>query len=430
MGAMNDVATPAPARTAHRGAVVPSRVRSIAYLNAQYPMLSMIFVIREVLQLKRLGFRIDVASINGSDRPPEGLTADERNESGHTYYVKAAGVGGALAAHARTLAGSPAGWWAGARLALRLGGADLRRLAMHAAYFTEGVMVGQWMRRTRQGHVHAHLGSLPATVGLYVKRVFDVGFSVTVHGPDEFYDAPGQALAEKVAAADFIVCISDFARSQLMKLSAHEHWPKLVVSRLGIDPSVFSPRPDPQGTGPFEILCVGRLTPAKGQHILLDAAAALVAQGRSIRLRIVGAGIDGDSLRRHAEALKLGDAIVFEGAVNQDRIRDLYARAHTFCLPSFAEGIPVVLMEAMAMEIPCVTTHITGIPELITSGVEGLLVPPSNVDALVQALGRLMDDPALRVRMGRAARQRVVADYDLAVNVERLARIFEERLAV
>jgi colanic acid/amylovoran biosynthesis glycosyltransferase len=406
------------------------QTRSIAYLNAQYPMLSMIFVIREVLQLKRLGFRIDVASINGSDRPPDGLTEDERRESALTYYVKAHGVVGAVSAHLRTLTASPGGWWQGVKLLRRLGGSDLKRLVMHAAYFTEAVMVGQWMKRVGHTHVHAHLGSLPATVGLYVKQVFPIGFSITVHGPDEFYDAHdhGQALAAKVAAADFVVCISDFARSQLMKLSPHEHWHKLVVSRLGIDPAVFAPRPDPGSKQRFEVIAVGRLTPAKGQHILLDAVAALKREGRELTLRIVGSGVDEASLKQHAQALQLGDSVVFEGAVNQDRIRSLYARAHCFSLPSFAEGIPVVLMEAMAMEIPCVTTHITGIPELITNGVDGLLVPPSNVQALAEAIARLMDDEPLRIAMGRAARAQVQARYDLARNVDTLAQVFAERV--
>jgi colanic acid/amylovoran biosynthesis glycosyltransferase len=145
--------------------------RAVAYLQAQYPMLSMIFVIREVLQLKRLGFRIDVASINGSDRPPEGLTDDERQESQLTYYVKAHGLGGALNAHVISVLRKPGGWLRGLGLVLRLGGTDIARLLMHLMYFTEALMVGVWMRRKGHSHLHAHLGSQPATVGLYVKRV-------------------------------------------------------------------------------------------------------------------------------------------------------------------------------------------------------------------------------------------------------------------
>jgi glycosyltransferase involved in cell wall biosynthesis len=120
--------------------------------------------------------------------------------------------------------------------------------------------------------------------------------------------------------------------------------------------------------------------------------------------------------------------VVFEGAVNQDRIRTLYAATDIFCIPSFAEGIPVVLMEAMAMEIPCVTTHITGIPELIRDGLDGLLVPPSDVPGLVEALARLMDDADLRERLGKSGRMRILEHYNLRHNVEKLAAIFAERV--
>lgn len=392
-------------------------------------MLSMIFVIREVLELKRQGFRIEVASINDPDRTIDRLTEIERGEAQLTYYVKADGGSGALRAHWNALLRRPLGWLRGLRQVVRLGGVDVSRLVMHLIYFTEALMVGDWMRRRDLTHVHAHLGSQPATVALYVKAVFDVGMSITVHGPDEFYDVHRQCLAEKVAAADFICCISDFARSQLMKLAPYEHWHKLVVSRLGVDPTVFSVRPPRVVGSCFEVLCVGRLTPAKGQHVLLDAVAALRRQGRAVRLLVVGAGTDSESLQRHATALSLGDAVVFAGAVDQDGIRAFYAAADCFCLPSFAEGIPVVLMEAMAIGVPCVTTHITGIPELIRHEIDGLLVPPSNVDALVHALARLMDDAPLRQRLSQSARLRVSQDYDLARNVEQLARIFMQRVA-
>ena len=402
---------------------------AIAYLQSQYPMLSMIFVIREVLELKRLGFRIDVASINSPDRSVQGMTAGERAESAQTYYVKAHGLEGAFSAHLQTLLRRPADYLRGWALVARLGGGDLGRLARLSLYLTEALMVGRWMSKRQLVHVHAHLGSQAATVGLFVKRVFGVGFSITVHGPDEFYDALGQHLTEKVEAADFIVCISDFARSQLMRLSEYQHWSKLLVSRLGIDPAVFAPRAQPQpSAAPFEVLCVGRLTPSKGQHILIDAIARMVEQGRNVRLRVVGAGVDEASLKQHAASL--GPHVVFEGAVNQDRIRSLYAAADCFCLPSFAEGIPVVLMEAMAMQIPCVTTHITGIPELIRNGIDGLLVAPSDVDGLVSALSQLVDDPALCSSLGVEARKQVSKYYNLTRNVQTLAGIFQARLAV
>ena len=403
-------------------------VRSMAYLLSQYPMLSMIFVLREVLQLREMGFHLNIASINTPDRPPEGLTAEELSESSQAYHLKKHALKDGLKAHFVTLFTNFGGYWRGIQLLGQLAGLDPRKMVLNLMYFSEALMVGVWMRRVGQQHLHVHLGSQAATVGLYVKHVFQVGYSITVHGPDEFYDAPGQYLEEKIAAADFICCISFFARSQLMKLSPYAHWNKLVVSRLGVDPSVFSPRPSRPAPDVFEILCVGRLCSAKGQHILLDAVSKLAQQGRRVRLRVVGQGPDEASLKALAAGTGKPELAVFEGAVNQDHIRKLYAAADIFCISSFAEGIPVVLMEAMAMEIPCVTTHITGIPELIRNGIDGMLVAPSDVDGLVEALEKLMDDTALRERISKSGRQRVLEHYNLRRSVEKLAAIFSERV--
>jgi glycosyltransferase involved in cell wall biosynthesis len=411
-------------------------MRSIAYLVSRYPTLSMIFVLREVLALRELGFRIETASINPPDRPPEKLTTDERSEAARTYCVKCHGVRGALAAHCKTLLQNFAGYARGLAQAFRLAGLNFPRLYLNLMYFTEALMVGQWMRRNRQTHLHVHLASQAASVGLFVHRVFRFRYSLTVHGPDEFYDAQGHYLAEKIEAADLIVCISSYTRSQLMNLSPYRHWKKFVVVRLGVDTSLFSPAQRPAqlparqnaSTEAFEILCVGRLTPAKGQHLLIDAVDRLAKAGHRVRLRLVGNGPDEVSLRNCAGRLTSPVTIVFEGAVNQDRIRGFYQTADLFCLPSFAEGLPVVLMEAMAMELPCVSTHITGIPELIRNEVDGLLIPASDLDALTEALAHLMADPALRARLASSGRARILEHYNLASNVEKLSRVFIEKL--
>lgn len=406
-----------------------ARGRSLAYLIGTYPTLSMIFVLREIVQLREMGFRIETASINPPDRAPEQLTAIEAEEARRTYCVKRHGLGGALRAHLLTIAGNFGGYCRGLGRALAWAGLDLKRLFFNLMYFTEALMVGQWMRRNRLSHLHVHLASQAASVGLFVRHVFGFGYSLTVHGPDEFYDAEGHYLAKKVAAADFVCCISSFARSQLMMLSDYRHWSKFSVVRLGVDTEAFSPAAAVTQER-FEILCIGRLTPAKGQHLLLDAVERLLRQGRRVRLRLAGSGPDESSLREHAAQMEFPDCVVFEGAVNQDRIRALYAGADVFCLPSFAEGIPVVLMEAMAMGLPCVTSHITGIPELIRNGIDGLLVAPSDLDALVEALASLMDDAPLRQRLSSSARNVVLEQYDLRRNVEKLADIFTEKLPV
>jgi colanic acid/amylovoran biosynthesis glycosyltransferase len=400
----------------------------IAYLTSQYPMLSMSFMLREVVELRSMGIEIHTASINTRDRPAERMTSEEAIEASNTYYLKGHGPKGAIGAHRRTLLTNFSGYLRGIRMAFRLGGLDLKGVFYHLMYMTQALMLGVWMQECRVRHLHVHLGSQAATVGMYVQRIFGFGYSITVHGPDEFYDVSGHNLTEKVAVVDFICCISFYARSQLMKFSPYAHWHKLLVSRLGVDTDRFSRRTVAGAPDTFIILSVGRMVPAKGQHQLIDAVERLAEQGRRVRLHLVGTGPDEASLRDLVSRFKDPSVVVFEGPVNQDQIRALYEKADAFCIPSFAEGIPVVLMEALAMEVPCVTTQITGIPELIRPGVDGLLVAPSDLDGLTEALARMMDEPELRERLRKSGRARVVEHYNLRRNMEKLAAIFFERI--
>ena len=400
----------------------------LAYLVSRYPAISHTFILREARRLRELGIQIETASINSVDRPLDALTEEEREEARQTFYVKAAGAFGAITALLAAIVTRPAGLIRGVLWAVRLGGWDVRRVALCFCYLAEAMLIGRWMKRKRISHLHVHFATPAAMVGLLTAKVFGVSFSFTMHGPDELHDVTEQRLAEKIAGASFVTCIGNYARSQLMRLTPVSQWRKFEVAPLGVFPEVFQPVRRATRQGAFEVLCVGRLVPAKGQHVLLEAIAKLAQQGRDVRLRLVGDGPDAESLMALAEQLDLRGRISFEGAVNQDRIRELYAQADAFALASFAEGIPVVLMEAMAMEIPCVTTHITGIPELIRDGQDGLLVTPSDADELASALALLMDDESLREELARAGRRRVLEGYDLNRNIPRLAQIFAARL--
>jgi hypothetical protein len=400
----------------------------MGYLISRYPAVSHTFILREVEALRRQGFVIETASINAPDQAPSDMPPAEQAAAAGTYYVKRDGVSGAVAAHIRALLRRPAAWAAGLAYALRLGGTDPRRVARCIAYFTEALMVGRWMEDRGLPHLHVHFATAAANVGLFVKKVFGTSFSFMIHGPDEFDDVHGQWLQEKIARADFLFCIGSFARSQAMRLADPAQWGKMDIARLGVDTGRYVPRAaTPAGT-PFHILCVGRLVAAKGQHILVEAARRLAAARRDVRVTIVGAGPDEAGLRTAIAGAGLASRVTLAGALNQDQVRALYARADAFVLPSFAEGIPVVLMEAMASGVPCVTTRITGIPELIQSDEEGLLVAPSDVDHLVAAIARLMDDPQLRARIAAGARRRVDTDFHLERNVARLGRLFTQRL--
>jgi glycosyltransferase involved in cell wall biosynthesis len=283
------------------------------------------------------------------------------------------------------------------------------------------------MLRRGATHFHSHFST---TAGLLITKLFPLSMSMTIHGPEEFVDPAGALLPEKIRASAFICAISYFAQSQMMQLVPHELWDRFEITPLGIDPSEYEPAPFRESPKPFEVCCVGRLTPFKAQHILIESVHRLIKEGRNVRLRLVGDGPDRAGLEARIAALGLRSCIFVEGWKNQSEVRELYRRADAFALASSAEGVPVVLMEAMAMQIPCVATRITGIPELIRDGVDGLLVTPSDPDELAAAIARLMDDVVLRQNLAQAGRIRVQEKYNLHTNVAKLAAVFERRLGV
>jgi colanic acid/amylovoran biosynthesis glycosyltransferase len=392
----------------------------IAYLLSQYPAVNHIFMLREVRLLRKLGFEIHVASIRPPDRDAGALTSLEREETQSTAYIKSMRMGRLLAAHGYTLLTRPAAYLSGLGRGWRLAGIN------GLLYFAEAVAVGDWMRRNRLPHVHTHYVS---TVGLLVSRIFPVTQSITFHGPAEFENPARSHLGEKVAASLFSCAISRYGLSKLMAATTYVDWHKLEVTPLGVNPREFPPRPFRRAPSPFQIVCVARLAPVKGQHVLIAAVQQLAKSGRRFRLRLAGDGPAGPELQQDVQNRGLSEYVAFEGNLNQDQLRELYRESDALVLPSFAEGLPVVLMEAMAMEIPCIASWVNGIPEIITHAVDGLLVPPADADALAGAMARLMDDADLRQSLGERGRVKVQEKYDLERNVSGLAAVFRKRLA-
>ncbi len=400
----------------------------LAYLVSQYPTFSHTFVLREIASLREQGFEIRPASIRLPDRPVAELTTAERKEAESTFYVIHQGLRGALRALGWTLRHYPKGLIRSLAFTWTLGRFDIQKLIFNHFYWIEALMLGQWMAQNGLAHLHIHFATPAATVGMIASKAFPIQYSLTVHGPDEFYDATGYYLREKVEHAKFILCISHFARSQLMKLAPYSDWDKLHVCRLGVDPDRFQPVSRETPNECFTIVSVGRLTEAKGQMILLRAVKRLTDAGRHLRLFLIGGGPLEAELKNWVCSHGLRSVVTLTGPVDQDHIQDYYRCADCFALASFAEGIPIVLMEAMAMAIPCVTTRITGIPELIHDESDGLLVPAGDDISLAAAIGLLMDDPALCQKLGEAGRVRVRADYHLGRNMAALGEKFRSLL--
>ncbi len=403
---------------------IPEGPYRIAYLLNCYPAISHTFILREVTGLRAEGFEIECISVNQPDRTVQEMNEVEVHEYLSTYYLKSHGIWGALTAHLHGLL-RPKAYFKGFIHALKYGSSDLKRTVFGIFYWTEALMVDRRLRALKINHLHVHFATAVANIALSLKAFSAVRLSITVHGPDEFYDVPGQKLIEKIQAANFLVCIGKYARSQLMRLSPISDWGKFHICPLGVDVAKFNPSIRVQEKRPFTILCVGRLTPAKGQHILLEACVALRDLGKDFRVVIIGTGPDEASLKQFIKDNQLNSRVEMMGAQNEVGVLHQLARSDVFVLPSFAEGIPVALMEAMAAGIPCISTRITGIPELIRDGLDGLLVAPSDVLELTEALAMLMEDEDMVREIGLAGRYRVIAEYNLQKNVSRLAQLFK-----
>lgn len=400
----------------------------IAYLLSQYPAVSHTFFLKEILGLKQLGFQVETASINAPDRPIDLLPPAEAQEARTTHYIKTLGFGKILWTIACLLLTDTGACFRGLVAATQLVRGNVRDGLYALFYLAEALLLGAWMKRRRLEHLHVHFGGAVATVGMLASRAWGFSYSLTIHGPEEFYDVEQFYLSQKIQNASFVFCISNFCRSQLMKCSHPSHWNKMHVLRLGVDPEEFAPTP----THSLETTCivsVGRLVPAKGQLILLQAFAQLIDRGQNIQLIFVGDGPDRAHLEQFVIEHDLARHVIFRGALNHGQTRQQLEQADIFALASFAEGIPIALMEAMAMEIPCVSTSIAGIPELIRHNVDGLLVAPSSVEALASAIDQLVGNPELRRNLGASARARVIDCYNLPRNLQRLASAFDECLA-
>jgi len=407
------------------------RALKVAFLLSQYPAVSHTFLLNEVIGLRARGLEIETVSINRPDRPFDKLPALERAEARSTHYIKGGDWLRTLFTVLATAFAHPSVVARGLAAILRLPRLTLLQRGRWLFYLAEALLVGRWMREHGLRHLHVHFGGAVASVGMLTSQAWKIPYSLTIHGPEELLNVDAYQLRAKVAQTSFVYCISDFCRSQLCQFTPVTDWPKFSVHRLGVDPVVLSP-PYPlkhSSEGPLRLICTGRLVPAKGHHILLQALDQLRQRGIELHTTLIGTGPEHNSLEAFVQSRGLSNNVVFTSALSHTETLNFVRSADIFVLASFAEGIPVALMEAMAFAVPCVATTIAGIPELIHSGQDGLLAAPSNVGELADAIESLVVDPDLRCYLGGAGRQRIIRDYNLPLNHERLAQCFQQQIA-
>lgn len=393
----------------------------LAYLTSLYPAASHTFILREVTALRELGFDVETCSI----RPPAPahlIGPEEEVAVASTFHVVPSGrnpvtmlraLGLALRTPGRLLATLALAW----RTAPPGAAGNLKQ----AFYLAEALVLARHLRALGIDHLHNHFADSSANVAMLTSALSGIPYSYTLHGPAEIYESEKWRFREKTARAVFVACISHFARSQAMYFSDPAHWHKLRIVHCGVIPERYN-RPEPSRGNGTRLVFVGRLTAIKGLRVLMEAFARARARRPDLHLTLVGDGED----REHLECLAapMGEAVTFTGYRSQEGVADALAKADVFVLPSFAEGLPVVLMEAMAAGKPVIATQLAGVGELVEEGVSGFLVPAGDAESLAERIVRIAGDPALREKMGAAGQARVRDEFDVRKEAARIGSLF------
>ncbi|MEM7135843.1 MAG: glycosyltransferase [Myxococcota bacterium] len=399
----------------------------VAYLTNQYPKVSHTFIRREIAAIEDRGFEVERFSI----RPTPDQLVDPLDiaELDRTRVLLDRGFVRLILTAIGVAVSRPVRFNRALGLATRLGRRSERGLLNNIAYLVVACSVLREVQRSGCRHIHVHFGTNPTAVAMLCRVLGGPPYSFTVHGPEEFDKPWSISLPDKIERAAFVAAISSFGRSQLYRQCSHEHWSKIIVARCGVDRSYLDNDPVPL-TDTNQFVCVGRLCEQKGQLLLVEAATRLRDLGEEFRLVLVGDGEMREEVDAAIAEAGLGDRVIVTGWASGDEVHRAIDESRALVLPSFAEGLPVVIMEALALGRPALTTYIAGIPELVEPGACGWLVPAGSVDALVTTMVEALHTPLEELtRLGKEGRARVLARHDAATAVEPLAENFRRSSA-
>jgi colanic acid/amylovoran biosynthesis glycosyltransferase len=402
----------------------------VAYLINQYPGISHTFIRREILALEAAGTSVARFAVRGWSAQ---LTdpADEKERT-RTRYLLRGGVFPLVWASLRSLLTQPARFLAAFGAMLRLSRGGDRSLPYYVIYLAEAALLAQWLRAAGAQHLHAHFGTNPAAVAQLASHLSGIGYSFTVHGPDEFDKPAAISLERKVDGSKFVVAISSYGRSQIFRWIDRHQWHKVKVVHCGLDQSFHAhlPAPGTEVSPRSDFVCVGRICEQKGQLLLVEALALLSRRGTRCTLVLAGDGPMRSLVEAHARELGVEQQVRITGWIGGEQVRAELLDARVMVLPSFAEGLPVVIMEAMALRRPVISTYVAGIPELVVPGMTGWLVPAGDVEALADTLASSLQVPPGRwSEMGAAARERVLERHSIDTEAAKLCRHFAEVVA-
>lgn len=394
----------------------------ISYFINQYPKVSHSFIRREILALERQGFEVQRIALRGWN--DEVVDGEDIREKSRTQYVLQGGLAALTLVVLRQLLSRPGRFLSALCLAWRMGRHADRPAIYHLVYLAEACRLLPWLSAFGAQHLHAHFGTNSAEVAMLAHALGGPPFSFTVHGPEEFDKPQFIHLGEKIKRAAFVVAISSYGRSQLYRWVEHAHWPKVKVVHCGLEKAFHEVAAVPVPAAP-RFVCVGRLCEQKGQLLLVQAARLLAERGKDFEIVLAGDGEMRAEVERLVAEYGLQSRIRITGWISSEQVRSELLAARALVLPSFAEGLPVVIMEAMALRRPVLTTYVAGIPELVRPGENGWLFPAGAVEELVEVMADCLAQPVEALqRMGDAAHVRVLARHDIDTEAGKLATLF------
>jgi colanic acid/amylovoran biosynthesis glycosyltransferase len=394
----------------------------IAYLTPIYPMPSQTFIRREIAALEAQGLTVHRFTLRRF--PGELVDAADLAEQERTCAILDAGSIRLFKALLLEALCRPWRFSVALRAAVRLGRRSERGLIRHFIYLAEACWLRRRLAQCGAQHVHTHFGTNSADIALLSHLLGGPRYSITIHGPEDF-DAPrALGLRQKVHGATFVAAVSEFTRSQLYRWCAPEDWRKIHVIHCGLDAMFLTPAAVRVPEQP-RLVNVGRLSEQKGQLLLVRAAAQLRDEGVPFELVIVGDGPLRKQIEELVEHLDLREHVRITGFVSNQAVQQELEAARALVLPSFAEGLPVVIMEALSLGRPVISTYIAGIPELVAPGINGWLVPAGAIDALAAAMAEALTAEASELeQMGQAGAAQVAREHDARVEAKKLADLF------
>jgi len=392
----------------------------IGYFTNQYPKVSHSFIRREILALEKIGTSVSRYALKSNLN--ELVDKNDIEEYRKTKFILSTSKLNILKTCFSILINKPLLWMKTFLLTNKIGLKSERGLFRHYIYFLEACTLSEWVEKDNIQHLHAHFGTNSAAISLLTSKLSKIPYSFTVHGPEEFDKPNFISLPEKIKNAAFVIAISSFGKSQLYRLIDNQYWDKIKVVHCGLEASFFELKKDKDdNTEQAQIICIGRLCEQKGQLLLIDALNVVNKRKINFNLKLIGDGEMRGVIESKIEKYKLTNHVTITGWMNSNQIKHEIQQSQFTVLPSFAEGLPVVIMESMSLEKPVISTYIAGIPELIENDVNGWMVPAGDTELLADAIQKALNkDRDTLKEIGIKAREKAIKRHNIDIEAKKL----------